>query len=60
MGEDRGRRRYLKKYFGGELEDPLLYHLVLNTDLISSADAAHIIGDAALKRQKGVGLPRQL
>ena len=55
-GEDRGRNRYLKKYFGAELEDPLLYHLVLNTDLISYESAARMIGDAVLKTHAGHGL----
>jgi len=50
LKEDRGRRRYLKKYFGADLDDPLLYHLVLNTDLISYEEASRTIGDIVLKR----------
>jgi cytidylate kinase len=50
LKEDRGRRRYLKKYFGANLDDPLLYHLVLNTDLVSYEEASRIIGDIVLKR----------
>ena len=46
--EDRGRRRYLKKYFGKNIDDPLLYHLVINTDLVSCEKAARIITDAVL------------
>jgi cytidylate kinase len=46
--EDRGRKRYLKKYFGQDLENPLLYHLVLNTDLMSFDKAARVIGETAL------------
>jgi cytidylate kinase len=46
--EDLGRQRYLKKYFKKEFNDPLLYHLVINTDAVSYEDAARIIGDAAL------------
>lgn len=46
--EDRGRRRYLKKYFGKEIDDPLLYHLVINTDSISYENAANLIGEAIL------------
>ena len=46
--EDRGRRRYLKKYFDKDISDPLLYHLVLNTDLVSCEQAARIIGNAVL------------
>jgi cytidylate kinase len=48
--EDRGRKRYLKRYFKTDLENPLLYHLVINTDLFSYDEAARIIADAVLKR----------
>ncbi len=47
---DRGRRRYLKRYFGAQIEDPLLYHVVLNTDLLSYELASRIIGDIVLNR----------
>ncbi|MCX6895477.1 MAG: cytidylate kinase-like family protein [Verrucomicrobia bacterium] len=46
--EDLGRQRYFKKYFGKDIADPLLYHLVLNTDLLSSETAARLIGDTVL------------
>jgi cytidylate kinase len=46
--EDRGRKRYLKKYFDKDIDDPLLYHLILNTDLVSYKEAAQLIGDAML------------
>jgi cytidylate kinase len=46
--EDRARQRYLKKYFGADIEDPLLYHMMINTSLVSYDDAARIIGDAVL------------
>jgi cytidylate kinase len=46
--EDRGRERYLKKYFKTDVDDPLLYHLVINTDLISHGTAARLIADAML------------
>jgi cytidylate kinase len=48
--EDRGRKRYLKRDFKTNLEDPMLYHLVINTDLVSYDEAARIIADAVLKR----------
>jgi hypothetical protein len=48
--EDRGRKRYLKTHFKADLDDPLLYHLVINTDLVPYEDAAQIIADAMLKR----------
>jgi cytidylate kinase len=46
--EDRGRQRYLKKYFGKDIDDPLSYHLVVNTDSGPYERAARLIGDAAL------------
>jgi len=46
--EDRGRRRYLKKYFNLEIDDPLLYHVVINTDSVSPKLAARMLGDALL------------
>jgi DNA polymerase-1 len=46
--EDQGRRRYLKKYFAADVEDPLLYHLVVNTSLVSYDAAAELIATAAL------------
>jgi hypothetical protein len=43
--EDEGRRRYLKKYFQAELDDPLLYHLTINTGFVSFDAAAQFIAD---------------
>ncbi len=48
LREDHARRRYLKKYFGADIEDPLLYQMIINTGLVSYDDAARIIGDAVL------------
>jgi hypothetical protein len=48
--EDRGRERYLKKYFKTDVDDPLLYDLVINTDRISHDQAARLIAEAVLKR----------
>jgi cytidylate kinase len=47
--EDDGRRRYLRKYFKKDIDDALLYHLVINTDLVPYQEAARIIADAILK-----------
>ena len=44
--EDSGRRRYVKKYFDREVDDPLLYHLVINTDLVGYDAAARLIAEA--------------
>jgi cytidylate kinase len=48
--EDRGRQRYLKKHFKADIYDPLLYHLIINTDLVPYEKAASIIADAMLDR----------
>lgn len=45
--EDKGRARYLKKYFEADAEDPLHYHLVINTSLVSFEAAAGLIVSAA-------------
>jgi len=49
--EDTGRRRYLEKYFRKNIDDPLLYHLIINTDLTTLPEAAHTVAHLALKRE---------
>jgi len=44
--EDRGRARYWKRYYGADIEDPLLYHLVLNTGRLSCEAAVAVIVQA--------------
>ena len=46
--EDEGRRRYLKQYFHKDIDDPRLYHLVINTPLVGHDTAAGLIADAIL------------
>jgi cytidylate kinase len=46
--EDRGRRRYLRKYFDADPDEPKQYHLVINTDRVDYDKAAAMILDAAL------------
>ena len=41
--EDVARHRYLKQFFGKNIDDPLLYHLVINTDLTGLNEAAGMI-----------------
>ena len=50
--EDKGRRRYLKEHYQKDVDDPLLYDLVINTDRISYDEAARMIGDAVVNRFK--------
>jgi len=49
---DRGRGRYVQAYFHGRLDNELLYHLVLNTDLIPPPQAAQLIADGARRSFK--------
>jgi hypothetical protein len=42
----------VKRYFGRNVEDPLLYHLTINTDVVSYDEATRIIGDAVLHRRE--------
>ncbi|HEX9045782.1 MAG TPA: cytidylate kinase-like family protein [Verrucomicrobiae bacterium] len=46
--QDEAKRSYLKEYFGKDIDDPQLYHLIVNTDRISYGDAAQLIGDAVV------------
>jgi cytidylate kinase len=48
--QDKGRTRYVKENYDKDIDDPLLYHLVLNTDLIHYNDAARLIGDEVITR----------
>ena len=43
--EDKGRERYLRKFYRKDINDPLLYHVLINTDLIGYDGAAQLIGD---------------
>ena len=50
--KDEARRRYLKDNFDKDIDDPLLYHIVINTDLIQHDEAARLIGDEVIRRFK--------
>ena len=47
--EDAGRRRYIKRYFHCDIDDPKLYHLVINTSEVGHATAATIIAETVLQ-----------
>jgi cytidylate kinase len=49
--EDKGRKRYLKRYYRKDINDPLLYHLVINTELMGYERAAQLIGDVVLEKR---------
>ena len=42
--------QYIKDNFDRDIDDPLLYHIVINTDLVGYEEAARLIGDAVIKR----------
>src|SRR3990172_8238491 len=43
---DLGRERYVRTHYGKDIGDPLLYHLVINTDRVSYVEAARMIAEA--------------
>ena len=62
--KDLGRKRYVEKYYAKDIDDPLLYHLMINTDRVPYEEAARIIADevygprteseAANARERGI------
>jgi len=43
---DQGRRRYVKRYFRADIENPLNYTLVINTGRMDYPAAAHVVAEA--------------
>ncbi len=48
--EDDSRRKHLKSHFFREIDDPTLYHLIINTGRNNYSEAAEIIADTVIKR----------
>ncbi|HSD62566.1 MAG TPA: cytidylate kinase-like family protein [Ignavibacteriaceae bacterium] len=48
--EDASRKNYLKTYFLKDIEDPLLYHMVLNTAALGYEETAEIISGCVMRR----------
>jgi hypothetical protein len=46
--EDHARKRYVRKYYKVDIDDPLLYHLVLNTDVVPCETAVRTIAQIVL------------
>lgn len=46
--EDENRKKYLKSHFQVDADDPLLYHLTVNTDLLTHKGAAYLIAEAVV------------
>ncbi|MGA2244034.1 MAG: cytidylate kinase-like family protein [Verrucomicrobiota bacterium] len=49
LEEEQARTRYVKSYFNADINNALLYHLVINTSRVGCENAARIIADAALR-----------
>jgi len=49
--EDAARRGYVRRFFGQEVDDPLHYHLVLNTDWVPFEEAARVIATMVRARE---------
>ena len=47
--EDHARRRYLRRYFDADIDDPLLYDLVINTGRLGFVRTAELIAQAAMR-----------
>jgi cytidylate kinase len=48
--EDQNRKDYVKKYFGKDIEDPLLYDLVINTGRLKPQEIIRVIEDFVIRR----------
>lgn len=46
-GRDRAGADYIKTYYGVDWNDPVLYHLIINSGLWDAESAAQIVADAA-------------
>lgn len=48
--EDAARARYLRRNFGEDVNDPLLYHIVCNTDHLELGEVVETLGPLVLRR----------
>lgn len=48
--EDKARASFVKKHFGKDVNDPMLYHLTINTDRVSYEEATSLIGEAVIHK----------
>ena len=48
--EDLARKHYVRSYFNKNIDDPLLYHMVINTGQMPYKKAARMIGLAVLEK----------
>lgn len=48
--EDEARKNYIAKYFHKNIEDPLLYHAVINVNLLDTEEIARMISNCVIKK----------
>jgi len=48
--QDDNRKNYIKSYFHADWDDPLHYHMVLNTDLLTHDGTAHLIAESVVNK----------
>ena len=51
---DLARRRYVRRYFNADIEDPLGYHLTINTGQVTFDEAARIIAEGVAGLRSGL------
>ena len=49
--KDQARRRYVRRYFNAEIDDPTLYDVTLNTARFGFVGTADVIAQLALQRR---------
>jgi cytidylate kinase len=52
--QDNARRRYVRRYFNCEIDDPTLYDVTLNTGRLGFARAAEVIAQLALQHRQAL------
>jgi cytidylate kinase len=52
--QDLGRKRYVGTYYSKDIDDPLLYDLMINTDRVSYGEAARIIAETGAARWESI------
>jgi len=49
LEEEQHRTRYLRTYYNADINDPMQYHMVINTSRVGYDNAAKLAGDAVLR-----------
>ena len=52
LEEEQARARYVKTYFNADINDALLYHLVINTSRLGLENSVRMIADAVLRLER--------